>query len=90
MDRRQFGELLGYTGEPKNIVVTMKRFETNRREIPPAAERLLMMLSWFKSDNGYLPDLDSGSRAPMVLRSPNPDWNQEDRPRAAMPEVSNG
>jgi hypothetical protein len=86
MDRRQFGELLGYTGEPRNIVITMKRFEYNKREIPPAAERLLMMLVWFKSDHGYLPDLDRGSRRPMAIRRPNPDW--DDQPRAAaMPEV---
>lgn len=67
MKKLQFGYLLGYTGEPQNITLTMTRFEKNRREVPPAAERLLMLLRWYKSDFGYLPDLDNGRRDPMEM-----------------------
>lgn len=64
MGKREFGELLGYTGEPANICSTMRRFETGRREVPPSAERIIMLLRWFKEDHGHLPDLDGGTRGP--------------------------
>lgn len=72
MGKREFGELLGYTGEPANICSTMRRFETGRREVPPAAERVIMLLRWFKEDHGHLPDLDGGSRAPGSPRPCGP------------------
>jgi hypothetical protein len=65
--RTRFGELLGYTGEPRNIYMTVKRMETGAREISPMVERLALMLSWFYDDHGYLPDLDNGARSPMAI-----------------------
>lgn len=66
MSRITFGELVGYTGEPRNIETTIKRFETGDREVPPIVERLLMLLLWFRDDHGHLPDLDAGERQPRV------------------------
>ncbi len=66
LGRREFGFLLGYTGEPRNIWVTVKRYETGDRKIPGNIERLVRLLVWFKADYGYLPDLDNGRREPMA------------------------
>lgn len=67
LGRREFGRLLGYTGEPRNIWITVKRYEEGAREVPPTIERLVRLLVWYKSDFGYLPDLDNGGRAPMAM-----------------------
>lgn len=68
LSRKQFAALLGYTGEERNVYMTLKRYEDGIREIPPMVERLALLLSWFKADHGYLPDLDNGSRERPVLR----------------------
>lgn len=65
MGRIEFGYLLGFTGEKRNIYATMKRYEEGRRPISPTVERLILMLAWFKEDFGYLPDLDRGERVPL-------------------------
>ena len=67
MGRKEFGDLLGYTGHGRNIWITIKRYETGERDIPPMVERVVLLLSWFKSDFGYLPDLGRGERAPLEL-----------------------
>ena len=67
LGRREFGYLLGYTGEPRNIWMTVKRYEIGEREIPPTIERLIRLLVWFKADYGYLPDLDNGRRDLMKM-----------------------
>ena len=67
LGRREFGYLLGFGGEPKNIWITVKRYETRERDISPTVERLVRMLVWFKADYGYLPDLNSGRREPMTM-----------------------
>lgn len=67
LGRREFGYLLGYTGESRNIWVTVKRYETGERDIPPTIDRMVRLLVWFKADYGYLPDLDNGRREPMVM-----------------------
>jgi transcriptional regulator with XRE-family HTH domain len=67
LGRREFGRLLGYTGEARNIWITVKRYEEGTREIPPTIERLVRLLVWYKSDFGYLPDIDNGRREPMVM-----------------------
>lgn len=66
MKRTEFGQLLGMTGENRNIYVTIKRYEDGRRDISPMVERLVMLLLWYKADFGYLPDLDRGERFPAV------------------------
>lgn len=66
MKRIEFGQLLGMTGENRNIYVTIKRYEEGRRAISPMVERLVLMLLWHKSDFGYLPNLDRGERLPAV------------------------
>lgn len=67
LGRREFGYLLGMGGEPRNIWVTVKRYETGERDISPMVERLVRLLVWFKTDYGYLPDLDNGRREPMLM-----------------------
>lgn len=67
LGRRDFAQLLGYTGEPRNNWLTIKRYETGERIIPPMVARLVRLLIWFKNDTGYLPDLDAGERYPMAL-----------------------
>lgn len=64
MKRIEFGQLIGMTGENRNIYSTIKRYEEGRRDISPTVERLVLMLLWFKEDFGYLPDLDRGERVP--------------------------
>ena len=63
----KFGQLLGFTGENRNIYSTVKRYEEGRRDISPTVERLVLMLGWFKEDFGYLPDLDRGERVPEKM-----------------------
>lgn len=71
LERIEFGEYLGYTGEPSNIETTVRRMETGNREIPPMVERLATLLSWYHSDHGYLPDLDSAQRRPrQIIQEP--------------------
>lgn len=67
LGRREFGKLLGYTGEPRNIWITVKRYEQGERAIPPTVERLVRLLVWHKADLGYLPDLEMPGRVPMVI-----------------------
>ena len=67
LGRREFGRLLGYGGKDKHIWMTIKRYETGEREISPMVERLVRLLVWYKSDYGYLPDLDNARREPMEL-----------------------
>lgn len=67
MSRVEFGQLLGFTGENRNIYSTVKRYEEGRRDISPTVERLVLMLGWFKEDFGYLPDLDRGERVPEKM-----------------------
>lgn len=67
LGRREFGRLLGYHGESRNVYMTVKRYEVGTRVIPPTIERLVRLLVWYKSDFGYLPDLDRGRREPMEM-----------------------
>lgn len=67
LGRREFGALLGYTGDQRNIWITVKRYENGERAVPPTIERLVRLLVWYKSDFGYLPDLDNGQREPMTM-----------------------
>ena len=60
MKRIEFGQLLGMTGQNRNIYNTIKRYEEGRRPISPTVERLLIMLKWHHRDHGHLPDLDQG------------------------------
>lgn len=70
MGRKQFAMLLGYTGEARNMWITIKRYEKGERKIPPMLERLVRLLVWHKSDFGYLPDLDrEGARVPLEMPS---------------------
>lgn len=59
----EFGQLLGMTGENRNIYTTIMRYEAGRRDISPTVERLALMLIWFKRERGYIPDLDRGDMA---------------------------
>lgn len=67
LGRKDFGTLIGIAGEPRNVWITIKRYETGEREIPGTVARLVMLLLWYKSDCGYLPDLDNGRREPMEM-----------------------
>ena len=67
MAKKDFGLLLGYTGELRNIYMTIERMERGTRPISPMVERLVTLLVWFKADYGYLPDLDNGRREPMEM-----------------------
>lgn len=60
MKRVEFGQLLGFTGENRNIYATVKRYEENRRPISPTVERLLIMLRAHHDKTGEVPDLDRG------------------------------
>ena len=65
---KQFAKLiLGYTGEDRNNWITMKRYESGQKPIPAYISRLVLMLLWFKSDFGYLPDLERGERVPLEM-----------------------
>lgn len=65
MKRVPFGQLLGLTGENRNIYLTVRRYEEGLREISPTVERLALMLEWFHREQQYLPDLDSGDLSKM-------------------------
>lgn len=67
MAKKDFGLLLGYTGDLDNIYETINRMEKGKRPISPMVERLVTLLVWFKADYGYLPDLDNGRREPMEM-----------------------
>jgi transcriptional regulator with XRE-family HTH domain len=67
MKRIEFGQMLGMTGENKNIYATIRRYEEGLREISPMVERLVKMLLWHKEDFGYLPDLDGEDRVPTKM-----------------------
>jgi hypothetical protein len=68
MGRKQFARLvLGYSGEDRNSWIVMKRYETGQKPIPEYIARLVLMLTWFKSDFGYLPDLERGERVPLEM-----------------------
>lgn len=67
LSRKEFGQLLGYEGEPRNIYMTVKRYEIGKREVPATIERLVRLLVWYKSDFGYLPDIANGRREPMEM-----------------------
>lgn len=67
MKRIEFGQMLGMTGENRNIYVTVRRYEEGLRPISPMVERLVKLLLWHKEDFGYLPDLDSGDRMPVKV-----------------------
>jgi transcriptional regulator with XRE-family HTH domain len=66
MSRKQFAALLGYTGEERNVYMTIKRYEEGIREVPPMVERLALLLKWYRADHGYLPDLDNGQPGPCA------------------------
>lgn len=59
LGRREFAALLGYTGEPRNNWVTIKRYETEAREIPPTIERLVLLMRWYHSTYGQAPDFSN-------------------------------
>jgi hypothetical protein len=67
LGRREFGRLLGYTGDGRNIWLTVQRYEMGKKVIPPTIDRLVRLLVWYKADFGYLPDLDGGRREPMEM-----------------------
>jgi hypothetical protein len=68
LGRKDFGtKILGFTGDPRNIWVTVKRWENGERAIPENIQRLVQLTVWFKEDYGYLPDLDNGRREPMEI-----------------------
>ena len=59
LGRREFAVLLGYTGEPRNSWITIKRYETGDREIPPTIERLVKLLRWYHHTTGATPDFET-------------------------------
>lgn len=65
--KKDFGILLGYTGELRNIYMTVKRYEMGTREISPMIERRVRILVWFKANYGYLPEMDNGWRDPAGM-----------------------
>jgi len=67
LGRRDFGRLIGYSGNPNHIWVSVKRMETGERAIPENIARLVQLLVWFKEDHGHLPDLDAGTRGPLRI-----------------------
>lgn len=67
LGRRDFGRLLGYEGNPRNIWATVQRYETGKRTVPPTIARLAQLLVWYQDDFGYLPDLENGRREPMEM-----------------------
>ena len=67
LGRKDFGYLIGFSGDPRNIWVTIKRWENGERAIPENIARLVQLLVWFKDDYGYLPDLDNHRREPMEM-----------------------
>ena len=58
LGRREFAALLGYTGKPANNWVTIKRYETGEREIPPTIERLVILLRWYQRKTATLPNFE--------------------------------
>lgn len=58
LGRREFALLLGYTGESRNNWITIKRYETGERDIPPTIERLVILMRWYHQANGAVPDFD--------------------------------
>lgn len=67
MNRIKFGQMLGMTGENRNIYATVRRYEEGLRPISPMVERLVKLLLWHKEDFGYLPNLDGGERLPAKI-----------------------
>ena len=68
LGRKDFGRMmLGFSGDPRNIWVTVKRWENGERAIPENIARLVQLLIWFKEDHGCLPDLDRGTRGPLRI-----------------------
>jgi len=67
LGRKDFGKLIGYSGDPRNIWVSVKRMENGERAVPPTVARMVQLLIWFKDDYGYLPDLDNRRREPMEV-----------------------
>lgn len=45
LGRREFGKLLGYTGNPRNIYATVRRYEEGIRYIPPAVAQKVRALT---------------------------------------------
>jgi hypothetical protein len=65
--RRGFGCILGYGGDAQNVWITVKRYETGERPIPPQIQRLVRLLVWYFEDYGFLPDVERGQRTRLVL-----------------------
>ena len=59
LGRREFAVLLGYTGEPRNNWVMIKRYESGKRDIPPTIERLVKLLRWYHHTTGETPDFET-------------------------------
>lgn len=59
MGRKEFGALLGYEGDPRNVWITIKRYEIEQRTIPPRTERVVLLLHWYYEATGRLPDFES-------------------------------
>lgn len=60
LTRIEFGQLLGFTGDNRNIYSTVKRYEEGRRPISPTVERLVILLRAYHAQNGRVPNLDQG------------------------------
>jgi hypothetical protein len=67
LGRKDFGKLIGYSGDPRHIWVSVKRMETGERPIPENIQRLVQLLVWFKADHGHLPDFEAGTRGPLRI-----------------------
>jgi hypothetical protein len=65
MSRKAFGRMVGLRGDSKTLYTSVKRYEMDKAPIPESIARLIIMLTWFKSDHGYLPDIEYGERSPM-------------------------
>ena len=56
LSRRQFADILGYSGDSQQIYKTMKRYEMGKRPIPPMLARLVWLLACYNHRAGSLPE----------------------------------
>lgn len=54
----RFGRALGHSGDDKNISRTMRRYESNEKEIPPWIARLALMFERYGVPEGFFEDDD--------------------------------
>lgn len=54
----RFGLALGYSGAEENINRTIRRYESNEKEIPPWIARLAIMFDRYGIPNDFIDDED--------------------------------